>query len=192
MKKTDETEFQDFVVARWGRLVRTAYLLTGDRHHAEDLAQTALTRAYQGWHRVQGSENPDAYVHRILVRCNASRFRKRRVAESLTDPPESARAAAGDHAEQIVQRRALLAALQDLTARQRAVVVLRYWADLSERETADIVGCSTGTVKSQCHRALAKLRHHPALADAVPHEGHGEPASRVGRGDHLMMEVRNG
>jgi len=161
MKQADEAEFHDFVVARWPRLVRTAYLLTGDRHHAEDLAQTALTRAYQGWGRVRAADNPDAYLHRILVRCNASRFRRRRVAEHLTEVPEGSHP---DVADQVVQRRALVAALQDLTRKQRAVLVLRFWSDLTEREAADVLGCSVGTVKSQTHRALARLRDHPALA----------------------------
>jgi RNA polymerase sigma-70 factor (sigma-E family) len=166
MKQADEAEFHDFVVARWPRLVRTAYLLTGDRHHAEDLAQSALTRAYQGWARVRAADNPDAYLHRILVRCNASRFRRRRVAEHLTDTEplaDLAERAHPDVAEQIAQRRALVAALQDLPRRQRAIVVLRFWSDLSERETAEAAGCSVGSVKSQTHRALAKLRVHPAL-----------------------------
>jgi RNA polymerase sigma-70 factor (sigma-E family) len=167
MKKTDEAEFHDFVVARWPRLVRTAYLLTGDRQHAEDLAQAALIRAYQGWSRVRDSDNPDAYVHRILVRCNASRFRKRRVAEQLGEPPEVPEPGKADAAEQVVLRRALVAALQDLPRKQRAIVVLRYWSDLTERETADVVGCSAGTVKSQMHRALAKLRTHPALTECA-------------------------
>jgi RNA polymerase sigma-70 factor (sigma-E family) len=166
VNKENEAEYQDFVIARWPRLVRTAYLLTGDRHLAEDLAQTALTRAYQGWHRVRDSDNPDAYVHRILVRCNASRFRKRRVVEQLGDVPETASGGpghGGDHAATVAERRALLGALRELPPRQRAIVVLRFWSDLSERETADVVGCSVGTVKSQTHRALARLRSHPAL-----------------------------
>ncbi|GAA1969552.1 SigE family RNA polymerase sigma factor [Catenulispora subtropica] len=167
MRQADEAEFHDFVVARWPRLVRTAYLLTGDRHHAEDLAQSALTQVYQGWGRVRAAEHPDAYVHRILVRCNAGRFRKRRVSEVLTESPaESADGGLPDAGEQVEQRRALVAALQDLPRKQRAIVVLRFWSDLSERDTADAVGCSVGTVKSQTHRALARLREHPALAGA--------------------------
>lgn len=167
MNKETEAEYQAFVVARWPRLVRTAYLLTGDRHLAEDLAQTALTRAYQGWHRVRACDNPDAYVHRILVRCNATRFRKHRVAEQLGDVPEPRSGGpgdGGDHAGAVADRRALLGALRELPPKQRAIVVLRYWSDLSERETADVVGCSVGTVKSQTHRALARLRGNPALA----------------------------
>lgn len=167
MKQADEAEFHDFVVARWARLVRTAYLLTGDRHHAEDLAQTTLTRVYQGWARVRASESLDAYVHKIMLRCNASRFRKRRVVEHLGELPEQG---ISDAADQVAQRRALVAALQDLPRKQRAVVVLRFWSDLTEKETAEVVGCSTGSVKTQTHRALAKLRKHPALAPAAHEE----------------------
>lgn len=164
-RRPGEAEFHEFVVARWPRLVRTAYLLTGDRHHAEDLAQATLVRAFQGWNRVRTSDSPDAYVHRIMVRCNASRFRKRRVAEQLGELPERG---TSDAAEQVAQRRALVAALQDLPKKQRAIVVLRFWSDLTERETAEVVGCSVGAVKSQTHRALAKLRQHPALHAGTP------------------------
>lgn len=163
-RRAVEAEFQEFVVARWPRLIRTAYLLTGDRHHAEDLAQTTLVRAFQGWNRVRLSESPDAYVHSIMVRCNANRFRKRRVAERLGDLPERGVA---DATDQVGQRRALVAALQDLPKKQRAIVVLRFWSDLTERQTAEVVGCSVGTVKSQTHRALARLRLNPALQAAT-------------------------
>lgn len=163
-RQAREAEFHEFVVARWPRLVRTAYLLTGDRHHAEDLAQATLARTFQGWSRVRASASPDAYVHRIMVRCNAGRFRKRRVVEHLGELPERGMS---DATEQVEQRRALVAALQDLTKKQRSIVVLRFWSDLTEVETAEVVGCSVGTVKSQTHRALAKLRLHPALRAAV-------------------------
>ncbi|MFF7676467.1 MULTISPECIES: SigE family RNA polymerase sigma factor [Streptomycetaceae] len=156
MNPDDEAEFQGYVRARWAHLVRTAYLLTGDGHHAEDLAQTALAKAYRSWRRVQRSDNPDAYVRRILISCNKDRFRKKRVAERLTDvPPEGAGA---DPTARVAQREELLAALGELPARQRAVVVLRYWDDLSETEVAHALGCSAGTVKSQAARGLAKLR----------------------------------
>ena len=82
-----EAQFQEFVRARWSHLVRTAYLLTGDAHHAEDLTQTALAKAYRAWRRVSRADSPEAYVRRMLVSCNSDRFRKRRVRESLTDAP---------------------------------------------------------------------------------------------------------
>ncbi|MCF2532246.1 SigE family RNA polymerase sigma factor [Yinghuangia soli] len=166
MDTVDEAEFREYAAARWERLVRIAYLLTGDRHHAEDLAQTALEQAYAGWHRVARSENRDAYVHRILVRCNARRFRKRRVGERLTDAvPE---VAAPDAHAGLETRHALLGALAELPARQRAVIVLRYWSDLSEQDVAAAVGCSVGTVKSQASKGLAKLRSHPVVRDLAP------------------------
>jgi RNA polymerase sigma-70 factor (sigma-E family) len=167
MNAEDEAQFQSFVRARWTHLVRTAYLLSGDRHHAEDLAQTALAKAYRSWRRVNHSDNPDAYVRRILVSCNSDRFRKRRVAERLTDtPPESASV---DPTARVAQRQVLLDALAGLPARQRAVVVLRYWDDLSEAEVAQALGCSAGTVKSQAAKGLAKLRTYPGLAVAERH-----------------------
>ncbi|MCX3061518.1 SigE family RNA polymerase sigma factor [Streptomyces beihaiensis] len=162
MQAEQEAEFQEFVRARWSHLVRTAYLLTGDVHHAEDLTQTALAKAYRSWRRVSRSDSPEAYVRRILVNCNSDRFRKRRVAEALTAaPPEVA-----GHDEAVSradERDVLLAALTGLPPRQRAVVVMRYWEDLSEAEVAEMLGCSTGTVKSQASKALAKLRTHPGL-----------------------------
>lgn len=91
MKAEQEAPFHEFVSARWSRLVRTAYLLTGDVHHAEDLTQTALAKAYRSWRHVSRSDSPEAYVRRMLVNCNSDRFRKRRVREALTAvPPEVA------------------------------------------------------------------------------------------------------
>ncbi|MFF3464418.1 SigE family RNA polymerase sigma factor [Streptomyces sp. NPDC001984] len=166
MQAKQEAEFQEFVRARWSYLVRTAYLLTGDVHHAEDLTQTALAKAYRSWRRVSRSDSPEAYVRRMLVNCNSDRFRKRRVAEALTAaPPEVAgRDEAVSWAD---ERSALLAALAGLPQRQRAVIVMRYWEDLSEAEVAEVLGCSPGTVKSQASKALAKLRTHPGLGQIV-------------------------
>ncbi|WTW98897.1 SigE family RNA polymerase sigma factor [Streptomycetaceae bacterium NBC_01309] len=164
MNAVDEAEFREYAAARWERLVRTAYLLIGDRHLAEDLAQSALEQAYAGWHRVSRSGNRDAYVHRILVRCNARRFRKRRVDERLTAAVPDTATAVDPHAGVDI-RPALLAALAELPSRQRAVIVLRYWSDLSEQDVATAVGCSVGTVKSQASKGLAKLRAHPAVRD---------------------------
>ncbi|GHD30317.1 SigE family RNA polymerase sigma factor [Streptomyces galbus] len=161
-----EDQFQEFVRARWSRLVRTAYLLTGDTHHAEDLTQTALAKAYRSWRRVARADNPEAYVRRMLVTCNSDRFRKRRVTESLTAaPPEVAWRDEG--AGRVEERGVLLDALAALPPKQRAVVVLRYWEDLSEAEVAEVLGCSPGTVKSQASKGLAKLRACPGLAPAV-------------------------
>ena len=164
MQAEQEAQFQEFVRARWSHLVRTAYLLTGDAHHAEDLTQTALAKAYRSWRRVARTDNPEAYVRRMLVSCNSDRFRKRRVSEALTDvPPE---VAGRDEAYSGVDERgALLGALAQLPPKQRAVVVMRYWEDLSEAETAAMLGCSVGTVKSQASRGLRKLQE---VLDGAP------------------------
>ncbi|NUR28291.1 MAG: sigma-70 family RNA polymerase sigma factor, partial [Catenulispora sp.] len=113
------------------------------------------------------ADDVDAYVRRILVNTNAGWFRKRRVREHLTAAPYDARAQHEPH-EGLAQRSALMAALAELPARQRAVVVLRYWEDLSERAVADALGCAPGTVKSQAAKALAKLRASAALGDRRP------------------------
>ncbi|MGW7268774.1 SigE family RNA polymerase sigma factor [Streptomyces sp. NPDC054842] len=163
MQAEQEDRFKEFVRARWSQLVRTAYLLTGDVHDAEDLTQTALAKAYRSWWRISRTDNPEAYVRRMLVTCNSDRFRKRRVAESLTAaPPDTA--GRDESAGRVEERGSLLAGLAQLPARQRAVVVLRYWEDLSEAEVAEVLGCSTGTVKSQASKGLAKLRTYPGLA----------------------------
>ncbi len=148
-------EFTEFMHGRWSTLVRFGYGLTGDLGLAEDLAQTALTRACVAWPRVRRADDPDAYVRRIMINTNRSRLRRRRVAELLTgSPPEAAATAAGADEG----RPELIAALMSLPAGQRAVLVLRYWMDLSEAETAASLGCSVGNVKSQAARGLAKLR----------------------------------
>ncbi|MBT2449867.1 SigE family RNA polymerase sigma factor [Streptomyces sp. ISL-43] len=162
MQAEEEAQFHSFVAARWSHLVRTAYLLTGDPHDAEDVTQTALAKAYRSWRRVSRMDSPEAYVRRMLVTCNSDRFRKRRVAERLTaSVPDTS---AGDNAVAWADERSvLMEALAQLPARQRAVVVMRYWEDLSEAETADVLGCSQGTVKSQASKALVKLRAWPGL-----------------------------
>ena len=163
MKAELDGEFRDFMHARWPAMVRLAYALTGDPGHAEDVAQTAFARAYASWPKVRRTGNPDAYVRKILVNENLNRFRKHRVAERLTGMlPESV---TPDATRESDERSALIAALQQLGPRQRAVVVLRYWLDLSETEVAAALGCSVGTVKSQASRALASLRHSADLVD---------------------------
>jgi RNA polymerase sigma-70 factor (sigma-E family) len=158
-----DAEFQAYMAARWPVLVRTAFLLTGDRFLAEDLAQTALTRVYASWRRVRRADDVDAYVRRVLVNANAGRFRKRRVDERLVAVPADGRSHVPH--EPIAERSALMAALAELPARQRAVVVLRYWEDLSEREVAAVLGCSIGTVKSQASKGLTRLRNSAVLGD---------------------------
>ena len=157
-------EFREFMHARWPAMVRLAYGLTGDQGHAEDVAQAAFARAYASWPRVKRSGDPDAYVRQIVINENRNRFRKHRVAEQLTDSvlidvPWT------DATHESDERSALIAALQRLGPRQRAVIVLRYWLDLTEQETAAALNCSVGTVKSQASRALATLRESIELVD---------------------------
>jgi RNA polymerase sigma-70 factor (sigma-E family) len=170
-------EFADFMASRWPALVRLGDGLTGDRWLAEDLAQTALASTYAAWWRVRRADDPDAYVRRVLINASNRRFRRRRVAEHPAadgDPPAAAGAAVADPAGLIGERSALLAALAQLPPRQRAVLVLRYWEDLSDAQAAAILGCSASTVRSQAARALAKLRRSPALADPEPGRSPGQ------------------
>jgi RNA polymerase sigma-70 factor (sigma-E family) len=156
-------EFEDFVVARQQALLRTAYLLTGHRQDAEDLVQTSLVKAVPHWHRISG--DPEAYVRRILVRENVSGWRARRWREVSVEVPMDR----GRDAEDVAGRVALHEALGRLAPRQRAVLVLRYFEDCSEAQTAELLGVSVGTVKSQTRDALARLRAvMPDLADEAP------------------------
>ena len=168
MSARQDAEFREFMHARWPAMVRLAYGLTGDQGHAEDVAQAAFARAYASWPRVRRAGDPDAYVRQIVVNQNRNRFRKHRVAERLTDSlPESGAVdvACTDTTRDYDERSALIAALQRLGPRQRAVIVLRYWMDLTEHETAAALNCSVGTVKSQASRALATLRQDTELVN---------------------------
>jgi RNA polymerase sigma-70 factor (sigma-E family) len=162
MSDQADAEFRDFMAARWPSLVRLSYGLTGDQALAEDLAQTALVKAYSSWSRVRKADSPDAYVRRIVINANSSRMRSRRFSEHLM--PALPERGAPDETGQHDDRSVLVAALMTLPTRQRAVVVLRYWLDLTETQVAATLGCSAGTVKSQASRALAKLRLSPELA----------------------------
>lgn len=161
MKQEQEQAFDAFVAARSRHLLQTAYLLTGDRHRAEDLLQTALTRAYLRWDRIV-SEDPEGYVRRTLANAHIDWWRRKPWREEPTsDLPERA---LPDETASYDVRDAVLQALSGLSRRQRAVVVLRYYEGLSETEIAAALGCSAGTVKSAASRAMAKLREHPGLS----------------------------
>jgi len=158
-----EAEFDEFVQARTHTLLRAARLLTGDQHLAEDLVQSALARTYLAWRRLHDSGNAEAYTRRVMYRLHVDGWRRRRVVEVLAGPPRGRReprpeARSPDPADEIAARVMLRRALGRLTARQRAVLVLRFLDDLSERETAQVLDCSVGTVKSQTAKALAALR----------------------------------
>ncbi len=163
MTDQEREEFREFVAARSAALLRTAYLMTGSRQDAEDLLQTSLAKTYLAWGRVRAAEQPEAYVRRLMVNTRTSLWRRRPVAEQPTGAvPE---AAAADRYADVDLHDALWRALSTLGRRQRAVLVLRYYEQLSEAEIADALGISVGTVKSQASRALASLRLHAGLLD---------------------------
>lgn len=156
-----DDDFIQFAEAASARLRRTAYLLCGDWHNAEDLTQTTLAKVYVSWRRISRRDAVNAYAARTLLNTYLAECRKHRVREMLTGQlPDQA-----TEPSPTELRLAVLAALQTLPARARAIVVLRYWADQSVDQVAAIVGCSPGNVKSQSARALARLR--PLLAEAV-------------------------
>ncbi|WP_433263101.1 SigE family RNA polymerase sigma factor [Micromonospora vinacea] len=147
--------FHEFVVHRSPALCRTAYLLTGDHQLAEDLVQTALARTYRHWRRVRDG-NPEAYVRRVMYHQQVSWWRRRRLIERL-EPTPTERADV-DHSEATTLRLTLNAALRQLSPRQRAVIVLRYYEDLTEAQVAEVLGCSVGAVKRHGHDGLRRLR----------------------------------
>ncbi|MEV5339972.1 SigE family RNA polymerase sigma factor [Streptomyces sp. NPDC052676] len=150
-------DFREFVANRSSALLRTAVLLSGgDRHAAEDLLQNALIKAAGRWRRI---EEPEAYVRQVLYRQQVSRWRLKwpRREVSVAAPPDPG-AGVGDSSAAAELRLVMRDALVRLTARQRTVLVLRYYEDLPEGEVARILGCSVGTVRSTTHRALARLR----------------------------------
>lgn len=162
-----DADFEEFVRAQSTRLLRFAELLCGDRHHAEDLVQYALMRSYPKWHRID--TDPLAYVRRAVANRFVSQRRRRWWRERPSDPVEAGwdTRSVADFAPGVDARAAVLAALRALTARERAVIVLRYSQDLSEAETASVLGIAPGTVKSTASRALGKLRLSPELIDAT-------------------------
>ena len=170
MDRDTEADFHDFVVTRSPALLGTAYLLTGDRHRAEDLVQSALAKALRHWSRIRQQGTAEPYVRRIMVNEQRSWLRARRVREyPVAELPE--RADTGGDPAGISERDAVWRALQQLPPRTRAVLVLRYWEDRSEAESAELLGCSVGTVKSLASRGLRRLAD--VLGEAV------RPATRT-------------
>jgi RNA polymerase sigma-70 factor (sigma-E family) len=161
-----DERFRVFVAERRRSLLRTAYLLTGDHGHAEDLVQTALLKTYRHWDRVVERGDPTAYVRRVLVTTRTSWLRRLSSTEQvIAAVPDRAADPRDERDEE------LLAALRELPPRMRAVVVLRYYEDLTEAATAELLGCSVGTVKTQTSRAMARLR---ALLAPAPREREAE------------------
>jgi RNA polymerase sigma-70 factor (sigma-E family) len=151
-------DFDAFVRARTPALLRSAYLLTGDQHLAEDLVQSALGQTHRAWRRLYASGNAEAYTRKTMYHLQVSRWRRRRVAESLAGDLPDRPGGQPDHADQTVLRLSLRDALSRLTRKQRAVIVLRFFDDLTELQAADTLGVSIGTVKSQTAKALERLR----------------------------------
>jgi RNA polymerase sigma-70 factor (sigma-E family) len=151
--RREQRAFEAFVADASGRLMRTAYLLSGDRGHAEDLVQSTLLRTARRWHRAR--QQPEAYARRVLVNLAKDRWRSlRRRVDEVAAPAEVVVAAD----DGVLERERLLAAIRELPAGQRAVLVLRFFDDLSVAETAATLECSEGTVKSQTARALDRMR----------------------------------
>jgi RNA polymerase sigma-70 factor (sigma-E family) len=152
-----DRDFREWAAARLPALLRYAHVLTGNPHRAEDIVQTALAHTLAAWPRVRRKDNPENYVRRAILRLviNSGRLSRR---EHITGrPPEMT---APDRIAGADERMVMWAALATLPPRQRSVVVLRYYEDLTEAQIAEILGCSRGTVKSQASKALAKLRAH--------------------------------
>jgi RNA polymerase sigma-70 factor (sigma-E family) len=166
-RRSGEDEFRAFVVARQPALLRAAYLLTGDRYAAEDLVQRALAEAAYRWPKLSTGQ-PEAYVRRVIYTrfCSGLRRRKVLVEASVADTPDRP---SPDLTESVDQRVGLERALASLAPRQRACVVLRFYEDRSAAETAAVLGCSVGAVKSQTHDALNRLRAiAPELSGLLP------------------------
>jgi RNA polymerase sigma-70 factor (sigma-E family) len=164
---TGSRDFADFVRHRSTPMLRTAWLLTGgDWALAEDLAQAAFSEVWRHWPRVSVMDAPEAYAHKVMLNTFLSWRRRRWTTEISTERIVVSRATTGGFAT-VDMREVLRHALGQLTAKQRAVIALRYFEDRSEAETAAIMGCTVGTVKSQASRAIAKLRKQPGLADVM-------------------------
>jgi RNA polymerase sigma-70 factor (sigma-E family) len=148
----DDGGFAQFVEVRYADLLKTAYLLTGSQHEAEDLVQSCLLKAMARWRDI---DEPMSYLRRVMVNHRTSLWRRVRRELLSAQPPERG---TRDPAGALVDRTTLVAELARLPRQMRSVLVLRYWEDLSEADTARALGCSVGTVKSQASRGLARLR----------------------------------
>ena len=150
--------FEQFVAAQGQSLLRLAFVLTGDRHLAEDLTQTALADAYRHWPRVSAARDPEAYVRRMLVNGHLSWRRRRWTTERPTELVDDSGSSSVDHAEAVVGRGEMRVLLAGLAPRARTVLVLRYYADLDDAAIADALGITPSSVRATASRALASLR----------------------------------
>jgi RNA polymerase sigma-70 factor (sigma-E family) len=159
-------DFAGFIEARERALQRTAWLLTGDWALAEDLVQTALARTWPRWARVCERDDPEIYVRKVMLNTWSTWRRRRwRGEEASVTLPEHP--ASGDLASEVAERLAIGQALGRLTHRQRTVLVLRVFDDLSEAQVARVLGCAVGTVKATLSQAVAKLRNEPVIAELM-------------------------
>lgn len=156
-----DPEFREYVTARGRSLLRTAYLLTGNRADAEDLVQAALAKTYLAWHRIEDPAALDGYVRRAMVNTHISWWRRRRLEEFPTD--EVPDQAVADHAGSSDLQESVRRAIDRLPARMREAVMLRFYDDMTEPEIAEVLGVTLGTVKSTVSRAMAKLRDDAQL-----------------------------
>ncbi|GAA0398667.1 RNA polymerase sigma-E factor [Acrocarpospora corrugata] len=165
-----DADFVDFVRRRGDHHLRTAVLLTGDWHAAEDLVQSSLAKLYGVWHRLDTGSEPDAYLRRIMVNTQRSwwraRWRREIPRAELPDLPVS-----GDLGEARAVAEDVRNALAKIPARQRTALVLRYFVDLSEAEAAELMGCSVGSVKTHTHRGLRAMRQLMLLVNRTEEEG---------------------
>lgn len=162
-RHTADEEFTEFAAARSTQLFRTAYLLVGTPEGAEDLTQTALTKAYVAWPRVRAADDPVAYVHGVLLKVFLSERRRRSSREVPTGHVHADRTVDEDPTDRV----ALLTALGRLSRKDRAVVVLRYWEDQSVDGTAVLLGLSASAVKNRSLRALRQLRHEMTVTEPL-------------------------
>lgn len=172
MARRDRVAFTEFVAARSGALYRAAYLMVGDAQLAQDLVQEALTKTYVAWPHLRDPANAEAYTRKAITTTAISWFRRKRWTAERPTGIMPDRASIG-HDDAVTQREWLWRALQTLPARQRAAIVLRFYEDLTEAQTAAAMGCAVGTVKSQVSAGLQKLRTElgddagPLLTDLI-------------------------
>ena len=178
MRPSQEQDYREWALARRDHLRRTAFLLCGDWHLADDVTQMTLIKMYAAWPRIRRDDKPDAYAHRVLVNCWLDE-RRRPWRRSERSNEVLSPAGLPDLTDDALTRQVVLRALAALAPRQRAVVVLRYWEDLNVAQTAAILNCSVGTVKSQTSKAQTRLR--TLLGDRVAdfaHHGSTRPEAR--------------
>jgi RNA polymerase sigma-70 factor (sigma-E family) len=157
MAGRDRSDFAEFVTARSTALHRAAYLMVGDVSLAQDLVKEALTKTYVAWPRLRDKGNAEAYTRKAITTTAISWFRRKRWSHELSSDSPPDKGSPG-HADHVAQSAWLWAALMELPVRQRAAIVLRYYEDLTEAQTAEAMGCAVGTVKSQVSAGISKLR----------------------------------